>query len=204
MKRPPSASRRLGRHPRKERRIIKVYAEGEVTEYEYLRHWARSSTDVVLHWGEHGMAPMTLVNRAREDVKRSRRSTRRHGSPDFDEIWCVFDVDNHRNISNALFEARQSEIQVALSNPCFELWLVLHCEDQNAFIERKKIKRRASDLGLIRDKSIPATALELLEANYDEAKRRAKYLNALHEGNGKQPRSNPSTDLWLLVDRIRP
>ena len=158
---------------------------------------------MVLHWGEYGMAPMTLVSRAREDIKRSRRSARRHGSPDFDQIWCVFDVDNHPDIPQALFEARQSDILVALSDPCFELWLVLHCEDQHAYIERSKIQRRASDLELIAGKNIPTKALQLLEDNYDEAKRRAQALSALHEGNGKSRQSNPSSDLWILVDKIR-
>ncbi|MCY3850206.1 MAG: RloB family protein [Acidimicrobiaceae bacterium] len=204
MKRPPSTHRRVDRKRREERRTIKVFAEGAVTEYEYLRHCERRSSEATFHWGEYGMAPMTLVDRAREDVRRSRRSARRHGSPDFDEIWCVFDMDNHPDIPKALFEARQSNIHVALSNPCFELWLVLHCEDQNAFIERKTVQRRASDLGLIKGKRIPTEALELLEENYEEAKRRAKHLIALHEGNGTKPQSNPSTDIWRLVDRIRP
>lgn len=177
-----------------------------MTEYEYLRYWERQNADVTLQWGEHGMAPQTLVRRACEDTKKSRRSARKHGSPDFDEIWCVFDVDNHPDIPHALFEARQRGVHVALSNPCFELWLVLHCEDQRAYVERHRIQQRASELDLLEGKSgksIVSAALKMLEENYEAAKRRAKELDELHKGNGSPPLSNPSTGLWRLVDRIR-
>lgn len=209
MKRPPSNSRRPGRQPRNERRIIKVYPEGKVTEYEYLRYWEQQNLDVTLQWGEHGMAPKTLVRLACKDIKKSHRSEKRHGSPDFDEIWCVFDVDSHPDIPQALFEAHQGGVHVALSNPCFELWLVLHCEDQRAYVERHRIQQRASELGLLEDKSrksgksIVGATLKMLEENYEAAKRRAEDLDDLHEGNGSPPLSNPSTELWRLVDRIR-
>ena len=39
---------------REERRIIKVYAEGAVTEFEYLSHYERRSSEATLHWGEAG------------------------------------------------------------------------------------------------------------------------------------------------------
>ena len=39
------------------------------------------------------MAPLSLVERAREHAKLNKRTKRRTGGPDFDEIWCVFDVD---------------------------------------------------------------------------------------------------------------
>lgn len=194
--------RRTGRS-QEERRVIRIYAEGAVTEYEYLNHWERKNRRVVLEWGESGMAPMSLVGCARNDLKLSRRATSRRGIPDFDELWCMFDIDAHPNVSQAVFEARQSGIDVIISNPCFELWLVLHHENQNAHIDRRKIQRRASDLSLVEGKSIPDSAWNELEDNYDEARLRAQALDRMHSGNASPPRSNPSTDVWRLVDRIR-
>lgn len=203
MKRPKSTSGRRVRRSQEERRVIRIHTEGRVTEPDYLSHWERLNDSVRIDWGESGMVPMSLVQHAREDARSSRHASRRHGSPDYDEIWCVFDVDAHPNVKQAISEAQQSGIRVAVSNPCFELWLVLHCEDQRAHIERRGIQRRASELGLIDGKSVSEDAWSVLDDNYENARRRAKDMNRWHEGNDSPPRSNPSTDIWRLVDRLR-
>ena len=87
-----------------------------------------------------------------------RSQPRKHADRDFDEIWCVFDTDQHPNLAQAINEAGQSEIEVAVSNPCFELWLVLHSQEQTAFIDRHDAQRLANALGLSNDKNIPDTA----------------------------------------------
>ncbi len=48
-----------------------------------------------------------------------------------DEFWAVFDVDHHRDaeLAAAVTTASQKEYQLAGSNPCFELWLILHETD---------------------------------------------------------------------------
>jgi len=98
---------------------------------------------------------------------------------------------------------RQSGINLAVSNPCFELWLVLHCQDQAASIHRSEIQRDAKKLNLIHGKSIPASAWKTLRDNHEDARRRARELDSMHEGNDSPPRSNPSSDVWRLVDRLR-
>ena len=112
-------------------------------------------------------------------------------------------MDEHPNRSQAIFEARQSDINVAVSNPCFELWLVLHVEDRARHVHRSDIQRDATRLNLIRGKSVPNAAWESLEDGYEAAKRRAQSLDQMHSDNGSPMRSNPSTDAWRLVDRIR-
>lgn len=55
-----------------------------------------------------------------------------------DERWMVLDTDhciepNHfPSFIQALTEAQQAGIKIALSKPCFELWLLLHHVDENA------------------------------------------------------------------------
>ncbi len=51
---------------------------------------------------------------------------------DYDERWLLLDVD-HRgtgahvaNLAQTLSEARRQEVNAAICNPCFELWLLLH------------------------------------------------------------------------------
>ena len=200
---PPSGRRpRQGHTPRKERRVIRVLTEGKVTEPSYLIAWARRHRhSISLSLRESGMAPETLVDHAGQHMRRRRRS--RRGDQDFDEIWCVFDIDLHPNVPTAIHNARQSGIEVAVSNPCIELWLVLHVEDQTAYINRRNVQRRANELQLTFGKGIPDNAWSTLFDEFATARQRAKALDQRHAGNGSPPRSNPSTDIWRLVDRIR-
>ena len=202
MTRPSGRRPRRGHTPRTERRVIRVLTEGKITEPSYLTAWARRYRHTVsLIVSESGMAPETLVNHASQHMRRRRRS--RRSDQDFDEIWCVFDIDKHPNVSTAIHNARQSGIEVAVSNPCIELWFVLHVEDQTAYINRRNVQRQANELQLASGKGIPDRAWNTLFDEYEAARLRAKALDEWHAGNGSPPRSNPSTDIWRLVDRIR-
>jgi hypothetical protein len=52
-----------------------------------------------------------------------------------DQFWLCIDRDHWansghiKNLAQVLQHCRQAEYQVAISNPCFELWLLLHFED---------------------------------------------------------------------------
>ena len=173
-----------------------------MTEPGYLTKWARlNRRNVRLEISDSGMTPDALVHRAKEHVKRNRRTKR--SEPEFDEIWCIFDIDQHPNISRAIHDARQSGINVALSNPCFELWLVLHRDEQTAYIDGHAIQQRSDELGITAKKRILPSAEAILVEAVDTAKQRAIALDRRHAGNGSPPRSNPSTDAWRLVDQLR-
>lgn len=53
-----------------------------------------------------------------------------------DERWILLDCDHYtegkhlKSFISALNKARQKGINVALSKPCFELWLLLHCREE--------------------------------------------------------------------------
>lgn len=203
MRRPKGGRPRHRTGRREPHRVIRVLTEGAVTEPSYLAQWARHNRGIHLDLAESGMAPLSLVQLARDHHRANRRSRPSGRRGDFDEIWCVFDVDEHPNLAQAIHEARQSDICVALSNPCFELWLILHYEDQYAHIERGKAQLRAQRLGALVGKHLQPNEVETLLATYDDAKRRAKTLRQRHLGNGSEPASNPSTNVWELVERLR-
>ena len=184
------------------RRVIRVLTEGEITEPEYLTAWTRyNRRHVRLDISDRGMTPKTLVSRAREHVRKNRPMKRR--APDYDEIWCVFDIDEHPDVPQAIEEARQGGIEIAVSNPCFELWLVLHAPAQTAHIERQPEQRLSAEVGLTRNKAIPPAARNRLIDAFETAKQRAIDLKVRHAGNGFPPRANPSTDVWRVVDSLR-
>ena len=155
---------------------------------------------VSLDFGAAGVTPMALVKRARQDVKQNRRS---HADDRFDEIGCVFDRDEHPHVEGALHEARDSGICTVLSNPCFELWLVLHVEAQTAHIHRHAIQRRCRDLCLIVGKALAREVIPKLIESYPEAKERAQALDKMHQASGSPSGDNPSSGVWRLVDRLQ-
>lgn len=171
-----------------------VYCEGKVTEHRYiyeLARYVRATTVAVAD--EHG-DPKFLVERAVSE-KRRRRSSREPG----DQIWCVFDVDEHARLADAIVQARDNGIGVALSNPSFELWALLHFEAQTAYIEREPLRRKLQTHIVGYDKLLPFA--DLL-SRQDDATARAQALTEMHVQNGSADNENPSTTVWMLVDAI--
>lgn len=191
------------RDPKPIRRILRVYVEGAVTERQYLEELGRRYRDnVIINFGSFGKAPSSLVNSACYDVEENRRRGQRR-DPLYDEVWCVFDKDEHPDIDRLIKRAFDNNVNVAYSNPCFELWLVLHRQDQTAYIDRYKVQRLANTLGIIKGKTIKRAVLGELIQVYEDAKCRARWLDRMHSGDGRLPRSNPSTGVWRLVDSLR-
>lgn len=69
------------------------------------------------------MGPKRLIKLA------ARYAVRNSGC--YDEVWCVIDVDEF-DIEPTVRLAKESGVRLAVSNPCFELWLFLHQEDYNS------------------------------------------------------------------------
>jgi hypothetical protein len=111
----------------------------------------------------------------------------------------MFDRDEHPNFAKAIDLADRHGINLAISNPCLELWFILHFEDQAAYIERQAAQRRAEEL-LGCSKVLSESALNTLADAYDEARRRAIKLDDKHAGDRSPPRSNPSSEVWRLID----
>ena len=96
MNNPDGRISRSTRDSPRARRVILALAEGEVTEADYFDYWRRQNPNarVVIDLHTAGWVPLKRVGYAR-DLKR--RQPRRN--LDFDEIWCVFDVDAYPDVS---------------------------------------------------------------------------------------------------------
>lgn len=124
------------------RRRFLLFTEGARTEVDYFEDLKRRYKDraIIVVDRFHG-TPEQLVERARK--KRRSARTRASGpaqlaSEQSEEVWCVFDVDEHR-WKEAAGQAQKLGFGVAISNPCFELWLLLHFRPQSAHVERRRI-----------------------------------------------------------------
>jgi hypothetical protein len=192
-----------GRSRLQPRREILLFVEGEKTEEDYFLHWYRlHQRHVIVTIDKFHGSPIKLVERAESIRKRELYEARRGRGRAHDEIWCVFDIDNHPSVNEAVQRAEGNGIHVAISNPCFELWFILHFEDQNAHINAKQAQARAQAL-LRCGKALTPAALATLEANFDDAQIRARRLHQKHIGDGSPPHTNPSTQVWKLVGNIR-
>jgi hypothetical protein len=145
--------------------------------------------------------PKTIVERAVKLKKQANRDANRLADDNhqYEEVWCVFDVDDHLLIAEAQEQAKANGVEVAISNPCFELWALLHFQDQRAHIERGKVQRLCA-------KHMPGYEKKLnydiLRSKYSDALRRAADLEKWHDSRGT-PWENPSTMVHKLVERIR-
>ena len=182
-----------------------VVCEGVSTEPKYIdalrvQPEVRESAAVQLRIeaADKGEVPLTLVRRAIDIRLRDKRKGR-----EIDEIWCVFDVEwpqNHPNLAQAISLARGDGIFLAISNPCFELWLILHFHDQTAFLNTDAAcaARRACD-GSSGKGLDPSVYLPRRNA----AVRRAQWLEQNHIGNGTTfPNDNPSSGMHALVTSV--
>ncbi len=201
-------TRRASGYPRRtrqrtSRRTILVFTEGEKTEEQYLSAWHRKCRDRIAIKVDsfHGV-PLSLVNKAVETQKTETRDQRRgHGSA-YDEIWCMFDIDSHPKVPEAIQKAKTYNIGLAISNPCIELWFILHFEGQTAYLTSHDAQSRSFELLGCR-KNLSSQAVDLLCNNYEDALERAQLLDTKHYGDGSPLGSNPSSSVWTLINLIR-
>lgn len=192
--------RRVGTGPRRKELLILV--EGHVTEEGYLLFWRRRFRHLALvEVHEFHGAPMSLVEKAVELKAEEEREARRRRGSAHDEVWCVFDVDVHPRLQEAIALASKKGINLAISNPCIELWFLLHFADQTAYIDRRAAQREAR-AHLKCGKDLDDRALDSLAENFTLARERAQRLDEKHRDDGTPTPGNPSSGAWRVVDSI--
>lgn len=124
----------------------------------------------------------------------------------FDEFWLLLDTDHWTqpsHISNymtALQEARDEGFFVAVSNPCFDLWLLLHHESISStpFSNCGDVGRRIRDLlGAFNKTKLNPSHFTIEQAIL--AVERAKQLSP-DTSNYRPP--NPGSQVWGLVEKV--
>lgn len=205
---PPSRrnrSRRPGRRPpfRDPKPTILVVCEGEKTEPQYLEGFKRAYHNprvTIKIAPEHGV-PRTLVEIAKNRKNEAEAEAHRERDENiaYDSVWCVFDIDEHANVPNVREMARDNNIQLAVSNPCFELWLLLHFRDSPGMQHHEKIQTMLAV-------HIPGYNKHVDYATYSvgylEAATHAKRLDDSAELDGEAGR-NPTTGVYKLTELIR-
>lgn len=185
---------------RTELRTVVVFCEGGVTEPQYLRAFKRlpavqRETAVRIEIAPHTAVPYPLVEAA---AARARER-------EVDEVWCFIDVEAptpHPRLTEAVALAREAGVRLAISNPCFELWLVLHRRDwtRPATTTAEMVAAAAAATGAAR-KQVDETIL----AGRGDAVRRARALERRHRDDGATlPRDNPSSSVYAFIEAFDP
>lgn len=182
------------------RTTFRIYAEGESTEPEYLDALKRLpefeeaiAVDIAIE--EVGATPMHLVESA--------CAAKRRSDSDVDFYWCVFDVEHprpHPYLDRARTMARDNGVHLAISNPCFEIWLILHHRNQTAHLSTDEAIRLRRQLDGSDGKHLDGATYM---AGRKDATRRATALRKKHIGDGTRfPQDNPSSSFDELVALI--
>lgn len=121
---------------RQARKAILISVEDEKSArfyFEKFRDHLRTHRIVVI--ADHlGSAPKSVVNAAKKAVAEREKLVKADEADRFDEVWVVFDTEGPQNSQrekaarDAIEQARQLAFLTAVSNPCFEYWLLLHFE----------------------------------------------------------------------------
>ena len=178
-KREPSPSLRM-------RKITLVICEGE-TEVCYinlLKTWYKSPIRIVSHIEGTKITP-SLVEKRTKELKISQ----------WDKVhtFLMYDMDVQA-INEKLHKCKA---EMLLSNPCFEIWLLLHAKDQKAAIETdaliKELKKSAPVWKNYSKSAFTDTQKAFLNNNTDVAVTRAKELREFQ---------NPSTGIYKLIELL--
>ena len=181
------ASRREKAPDKRMRRIALVICEGE-TEVCYinlLKSWYKSPIRIISHIEGTKITP-SLVEKRTKELKISQ----------WDKVhtFLMYDMDVQA-INEKLHKCKA---EMLLSNPCFEIWLLLHAKDQKTVIETdalvKELKKSAPVWKNYSKSAFTDTQKAFLNDNTDVAVERAKELREFH---------NPSTGIYKLIEMLK-
>ena len=179
-RREPSPSLRM-------RKIALVICEGE-TEARYvnlLRSWFKSPIRIVSNI-EGTKVSQSLIERRAKELKIS--------SMDRVHTFLMYDMDV-RAINERLLRCKA---EMLLSNPCFELWLLLHAREQ-----RSAIGTDALILELKKSAAVWKNYAKSLFTDTQKAFLRSKIDIAVSRAKGLRSLSNPSTGIYKLVEMLK-
>jgi hypothetical protein len=189
------------------RKTLVVFCEGEKTEPQYLLALKQqpfikdaAAVDIRVETGRGGAVPLTLVTLATAARAKSAAE-----EAEVDEFWCVFDVEwprNHPHLPDAIARAEANDIKLAISNPCFELWLILHYLDHGSWLENSQAVELRRQLDGSTNKSLDAAKYM---PRIEDAVRHAAALDTRHERNRTGfPHNNPSSGMHHPIASVRP
>ena len=198
-------------------RLIVIASEGKDTERIYFKALAKEYTNPRVHVHILERSEAEQNNSSPEHVlKQLNDYKEQYALEADDELWLVIDKDRWTEamLSRVATECTQDEyMHMALSNPCFELWLLLHLEDaslltpeeQKRWMENRRKSKNADPylkvrlrqkMGSYHESSYDALSLM---ARVEDAIMRARALDK--NPNDRWPQTL-GTRVYLLAESV--
>lgn len=192
-----------------------IVTEGTVTEpvyFELLRESLQLSTVTVkVIPGQHS-DPRHVIQSAAKEVKALARRVKKKKVAvteleKFDHVWAVIDTDvaTRQGFWNDVVQkARDLNVNLAHSTPCFEYWLLLHLRmtTRGDLIDGDTTKSAfRAELGrdYSTNRETTEEALKALLPNWPTAVKNAQQVRHHHETGGTPSPANPSTEADRIV-----
>lgn len=184
--------------------LFAIACEGSVRERNYFERFealsSRITVDLINDVTEDGELVVSSKSSPNHVIERAEQYVKTAGLIDDDEVWLVLDVDNwpESQLSMLCQEAMSRRWKVAISNPCFEVWLCYHIVSQIAddghTLKSAEVKRYLSTITQDRYKDSEYAPLAFKAAEIARA-------------NDKHPDYRipeyKETQLYRLIDDIR-
>ncbi|WP_326821071.1 RloB family protein [Streptosporangium sp. NBC_01756] len=194
------------------RRSVFVFTEGKVTEPKYIEAIkALVEVPVNVHIA-NGQAPDSrrtpadLLTQAVKLLEGKEQEDRKAKLPRSlkTQVWCIFDHDSRdRNELNSLLaQAKQRGVEVAFSNPCFEVWRLLHLKSANGTfggICGQVVQRLPQEFHQTPG-GIKHVVPEQISGRFEAARKRALEMNGQHPEHLPLPSMDPYTDVHRFVE----
>jgi len=202
-----------GKNKRTPYPIVIIVCEGAKTEPTYFENFKKRNKPLRIEIvkGAKGKSYQTLVDKAIETKEKKVSKIETECT-----VWCVSDVDANTNTPYSQIsknsqlhefakEAEKYGFRIALSNPCFEVWFLLHFTYSTSYLKNydavmknlieylPEYEKKTDIYGKISDKQKIAI-------------NNTKKLKKFHKEQGRELEIdisfNPYTKVWELVESL--
>ena len=160
-----------------------VFCEGEteIAYVKFLRSLYRAPIQVIVKKGKSNISE-DYIERSQNEYVRTEQ----------DKVFLMYDLD-----VDGMLEQLQKipNAELIVSNPCIELWFLLHYQDQKSEISSYKCIKKLQKVSKEYKKgTLSEEEKDVLAKNKDQALERAKKLVEFQ---------NPSTTIHRLLDLLK-
>ena len=186
--------RRSKPEPHRDARLFIIATEGRKTEKQYFSMFGNKKCQVQVITNEDNKSAPAYI------LKQLKGFKNEFQLKDDDELWLMIDVDRwgNKNLAAVAAQAGHNKFNLAVSNPCFEVWLYLHHDDlDHQPITVDEMKQRLRNLlgGYNSSKLDTARFVE----HIDRAITRAK---ALDINKDERWPSRTGTHVYKVVEKV--